>query len=81
MAERARELAGRSTRPADATGIELTPLDKTRTGEEISYPNVTARLDRDRGVAEITVRGPGRGAAGQHRRRARAGRRASGRWP
>ena len=62
VAERARELAGRSTRPADATGIELTPLDKTRTGEEISYPNVTARLDRDRGVAEITVHGPGRGA-------------------
>jgi benzoyl-CoA-dihydrodiol lyase len=62
VAERARELAGRSTRPADATGIELTPLDKTRTGEEISYPNVTARLDRDRGVAEITVRGPGRDA-------------------
>jgi benzoyl-CoA-dihydrodiol lyase len=62
VAERARELAGRSTRPADATGIELTPLDKRRTGEEISYPNVTARLDRDRGVAEITVRGPGRGA-------------------
>ena len=53
-----RELAGRSARPADATGIELTPLDKTRTGEEISYPYVTARLDRDRGVAEITVRGP-----------------------
>jgi len=62
VAERARELAGRSTRPADATGIELTPLDKRRTGEEISYPNVTARLDRDRGVAEITVRGPARGA-------------------
>jgi benzoyl-CoA-dihydrodiol lyase len=61
VAGRASELAARSTRPAGAAGIELTPLDKTRTGEEISYPNVTARLDRGRGVAEITVRGPGRG--------------------
>jgi benzoyl-CoA-dihydrodiol lyase len=58
VAERARELAARSTRPADVTGVELTPLAKTRTDDEISYPVVTARLDRDRGVAEITVRGP-----------------------
>jgi benzoyl-CoA-dihydrodiol lyase len=56
--ERAEELARRSSRPADATGIELTPLAKTRTDEEISYGHVTARLDRARGVAEITVTGP-----------------------
>jgi benzoyl-CoA-dihydrodiol lyase len=58
VAERARELAGRSTRPADATGIELTPLAKTRTDDEISYSAVTAKLDRAQGIAEITVRGP-----------------------
>jgi benzoyl-CoA-dihydrodiol lyase len=58
VAERAGELAGRSARPADAAGIQLTPLAKTRTANEISYTHVTARLDRDRGVAEITVRGP-----------------------
>jgi benzoyl-CoA-dihydrodiol lyase len=58
VAERARELAGRSTRPADATGIELTPRAKTRTDDEISYSAVTAKLDRAQGVAEITVRGP-----------------------
>jgi benzoyl-CoA-dihydrodiol lyase len=58
VAERARELAGRSTRPADATGIELTPLAKTRSDDEISYSAVTAKLDRAQGVAEITVRGP-----------------------
>ncbi|MGD0927578.1 MAG: 2,3-epoxybenzoyl-CoA dihydrolase [Streptosporangiaceae bacterium] len=56
--QRAEELAGRSGRPAGATGIELTPLAKTATGEEISYEYVTARLDRSRGVAEITVTGP-----------------------
>ncbi len=55
---RAAELAERSRRPGDARGVELTPLAKTRTGDEISYPHVTARLDRARAVAEITVRGP-----------------------
>jgi benzoyl-CoA-dihydrodiol lyase len=39
-------------------GIELTPLAKRRTAELVSYQHVTAALDRDRGVAEITVRGP-----------------------
>jgi len=55
---RAAELAERSSRPGDARGVELTPLAKTRTDDEISYPHVTARLDRARAVAEITVRGP-----------------------
>jgi benzoyl-CoA-dihydrodiol lyase len=58
VAQRAQELAARSARPAEVTGIELTPLAKTRTDQEIRYTYVTARLDRDRGVAEITVRGP-----------------------
>ncbi len=58
VAERAAELARRSTRPDNATGIELTPLSKTRTDAEISYSRVAARLDRERGVAEITVHGP-----------------------
>ena len=55
---RAAELAERSSRPGDARGVELTPLARTRTDDEISYPHVTARLDRARAVAEITVRGP-----------------------
>ncbi len=58
VAERAAELAGRSARPAGAPGIALAPLAKARTDEEISYSYLTARLDRARGVAEITVRGP-----------------------
>jgi len=64
VAERAAELAGRSTRPAGtaARGIELTPLDKTRTDTEIAYRYVSAGLDRDRGVVEITVNGPESGA-------------------
>jgi benzoyl-CoA-dihydrodiol lyase len=59
--QRAEELGGRSGRPAGAAGIELSPLAKTRTDDEISYRHLTARLDRARGVAEITVTGPGGG--------------------
>jgi benzoyl-CoA-dihydrodiol lyase len=58
VAARAAEFAARSARPADAPGIELTPLPKVRTGEEISYRYVSAVLDRSRGCVEITVRGP-----------------------
>jgi benzoyl-CoA-dihydrodiol lyase len=58
VAERAAELAGRSHRPGAARGVELTPLDKTRTDDEISYRHLSARLDHERGVAEITVSGP-----------------------
>jgi benzoyl-CoA-dihydrodiol lyase len=57
VAARAAELAARSDRP-QATGIALTPLEKTRTGDAISYRHVRATLDRERGLAEITVAGP-----------------------
>jgi benzoyl-CoA-dihydrodiol lyase len=58
VAERAAELAARSHRPADAAGVQLTKLAKTRTGDEIGYRYVSAKIDRSRGVAEITVLGP-----------------------
>ncbi len=58
VAQRAAELAARSTRPADANGIELTPLAKTRTGDEICYRLVRAALDRERRCVDITLRGP-----------------------
>jgi benzoyl-CoA-dihydrodiol lyase len=62
VAARAAELAARSSRPAGAAGIGLTALRKTRTDAEIGYRHVSARLDRERGVADITVSGPGTGA-------------------
>jgi benzoyl-CoA-dihydrodiol lyase len=62
VAARAAELAARSSRPSGARGIELTPLHKTRTEAEIAYRHVTARLDRGRGAADITVCGPDTGA-------------------
>ncbi|MEV4674362.1 2,3-epoxybenzoyl-CoA dihydrolase [Actinomadura sp. NPDC049382] len=58
VAERARELAARSSRPADAEGLALAPLAKERTDTSISYRHVTAALDRDAGTVEITIAGP-----------------------
>ena len=70
VAARAAEFAAGSSRLAGATGIELTPLGKTRTGELISYRHVSARLDPAGGVATVTVRGPEQdppaGAPGVH---------------
>jgi benzoyl-CoA-dihydrodiol lyase len=62
VAARAAELAAHSDRP-QATGISLPPLDKDRTDSGIGYRHVTADLDRDRGLVEITVRGPEHPAA------------------
>ncbi|MDQ2726493.1 MAG: 2,3-epoxybenzoyl-CoA dihydrolase [Actinomycetota bacterium] len=58
VSDRATELAARSDRPADATGIELTPLDKERSETGIAYRHVSAELDRAAGCVEITVHGP-----------------------
>ncbi|TVT30172.1 benzoyl-CoA-dihydrodiol lyase [Amycolatopsis rhizosphaerae] len=59
VAARARELAARTTRPADAKGVELEPLERSESDDGIAYPNVTAEFDRGLGVVTITVRGPG----------------------
>ena len=58
VGDRAIELSARSTRPADAAGIVLTPLAKQCSDERIGYDHVTAVLDRVSGTAEITVSGP-----------------------
>jgi benzoyl-CoA-dihydrodiol lyase len=56
--QRARELAARTDRPAAARGLTLTPLSRTMDGDHIAYEHVACEVDRKRGVAEITVRGP-----------------------
>jgi benzoyl-CoA-dihydrodiol lyase len=59
VSERSRAAAQSSPRlSGGGPGIELTPLDKTRTGTAVTYAHVSAALDHDRGVAEITVLGP-----------------------
>jgi benzoyl-CoA-dihydrodiol lyase len=58
VSARAAERAARSSRPKNARGIALTPLDRTIDGDTIHYPHVTCVVDRARGLAEITVAGP-----------------------
>jgi benzoyl-CoA-dihydrodiol lyase len=58
IAERARDAAGSAARLPGGPGIELAELEKTRSDTAVSYPHVTALLDPERGVAEITVPGP-----------------------
>jgi benzoyl-CoA-dihydrodiol lyase len=56
--ERATEQAARTDRPRAARGIVLTPLARTLEGDRIRYRHVTCEIDRQRGVAEISVAGP-----------------------
>jgi benzoyl-CoA-dihydrodiol lyase len=58
VSERARDSAASADRLPGGPAIGLTELDKTRTDSAISYSHVSASLDRDRAVAEITVTGP-----------------------
>src|SRR5215510_13024363 len=56
--ERAAERADRSDRPRDARGIALRPLARTLDGDRITYRSMSCGIDRARGLAEITVKGP-----------------------
>jgi benzoyl-CoA-dihydrodiol lyase len=58
VAERAAELAARSTRPPGAAGVQLAALAKTRDDEAITYTYVAARFDREAGKVDISVKGP-----------------------
>ena len=52
---------GRRRAPSAVSGDRastLTPLDRTEDGDTISYPYVTATLDRDARRVDITVAGP-----------------------
>ena len=58
VSERVRDSASSSTRLPGGAAISLTNLEKARTDSDVSYAHVSATLDRDRAVAEITVTGP-----------------------
>jgi benzoyl-CoA-dihydrodiol lyase len=58
VAERAAELAARSSRPADAEGVVLTELRKTRDDDTISYDHVRASLDRNAHKVDISLKAP-----------------------
>jgi benzoyl-CoA-dihydrodiol lyase len=58
VAERAQELAGRSTRHGDK-GIALTPLDRAIEPDRIAYTHVKVEIDRSARIAHLTLSGPG----------------------
>ncbi len=55
---RAHELAKGSDRPAAASGIALTPLQRVVDAAGYHYDHVDVAIDRDRRTASFTVRGP-----------------------
>jgi benzoyl-CoA-dihydrodiol lyase len=58
VAARAKEIAAKSDRPAGAKGIALTPLERTFATDRVTYSHVEVEIDRTRGLATVTVRGP-----------------------
>jgi benzoyl-CoA-dihydrodiol lyase len=56
--KRAHRLAESSDRPADASGISLTPLSRTLEDDCLTYDYLTVNLDRTVGTATFTVHGP-----------------------
>ncbi len=56
--ERAEVLAGRSDRPATATGVALPALDRRERAHGVEYRHVALALDPVRRVATLTVRAP-----------------------
>ncbi len=58
VAARAHEIAARSDRPTDAKGIKLTPLERKIEADRVAYSHVEIEIDRARGLATVTVRGP-----------------------
>ncbi|MEV7384354.1 2,3-epoxybenzoyl-CoA dihydrolase [Streptomyces lydicus] len=67
IARRAREASSSSRRPADAKGVTLTPLAREESGDTVTYPFVSANIDRVARRVDITVQAateaPPQGAA------------------
>ena len=61
VAARAREIAARSDRPKDAKGIRLTPIERKIEGDRVTYSHVDVEIDRAKGLATVTARGPSQG--------------------
>jgi benzoyl-CoA-dihydrodiol lyase len=60
VAARATQLAARSRRPAEVTGIALSKITKHKNDAAITYQYLDAVLDRDNRAVTITVHGPDR---------------------
>lgn len=63
VSERATEFAGRSPRSSAVKGITLTPLQRTIDDNgSMTYSSVEVAIDRDAGVATISISGPDQAA-------------------
>ncbi len=58
LRERALAMAADSDRPADASGIALTPLQREFSDDGVTYPHVRVVFDRAARRVDVTVRGP-----------------------
>jgi len=58
VAARAHGIAAKSDRPKNAKGITLAPLSRKIEDDRVSYSHVDIEIDRARGLATVTVRGP-----------------------
>jgi len=58
VTRRAGELASASDRPASGPGIKLGPLAPAVTDDALRYSSVSLEIDRDKRVANLTVRAP-----------------------
>jgi benzoyl-CoA-dihydrodiol lyase len=58
VASRAAAMAASSDRPASGPGVTLSPLDRQIDGDRIAYRYVTATLDGQRRLVDITITGP-----------------------
>ncbi len=54
----AEEVANRSTRPKDETGIVLTQIERSIDGDTIRYSTLTVEIDRERRAARLRIMGP-----------------------
>ena len=58
VAQRAREFAAKSSRPAAAKGVALTPLERKRSQNAVEYGTLSVSFERAARLATINVRGP-----------------------
>jgi benzoyl-CoA-dihydrodiol lyase len=54
----AEEIAGKSSRPKDAKGIALPPVERTFDGDTLRYAGLTVEIDRERRAAHFRINGP-----------------------
>ena len=56
--KRALELAAASDRPADASGVELAPLERNMQADALHYRHVSVSIDRVARTASFTIKAP-----------------------